>query len=445
MNSLRRRLSRVLLVLLGGMLIQWFLADRMIVQVGEREMETRLQHDADSLVSAMQAAAQNPFEFDTRLAGIIYASPYSGHYFVIQAGEKKLASPSFADAAPFDASILSSSRLQHFDGPAGQPLLVLAREVSLTTATGTSTLVLAVGEDLSELRRELAQFRLWFLGLSLLVVSLAMALQGRELRWALRPLNRVREAVLELYQGGHPPSDLQAPQEIQPLVDEIHRLLVHVEARLQQSRTAIGNLSHALKTPLTAIVRLLDDPRLQSHHEWRGAMLEQTDAIYQRIERELKRARLAGDQPTRDSVALYTEITALVQLLQRIHAAKQLVIDWYAPEQALVFDREDLLELIGTLADNACKWARQHVQIDVHVNGELLVCVADDGPGLSPEKLASLGVRGQREDESVPGHGLGLAIVRDIVELAGGELCFALSPRWGGLEVTARVPLARPI
>ena len=439
MNSLRRRLGRVLLVLLGGMVIQWFLADRTIVYAGEREMQTRLQHDADSLFSTLAVAEDGRLQFNPRSAGTIYTRVYSGHYFVMQVDGQRIQSPSFGDTPAFDPRAIESKSLDHVAGPQGQPLLVLTTHID----AGGKRVVLAVGEDLTELRGELLRFRLLFLALSLAVLAGAVALQGRELRWALRPLDEIRDAVPQLYSGGRPLVAAEVPIEVRPLVDEIIRLMGFVEQRLQQSRTAIGNLSHALKTPLTAIFRLLEDPRMNAQPDLRQLLQQQAEAIHQRIDRELKRARLAGDEPTRSAFEAWTELPAVAQLLQRIHRDKPLAIEWNAPQHALAIDREDLLELIGTLADNACKWADHRVTITILEGDGIDIVVADDGPGCSPESLASLGTRGEREDESMPGYGLGLAIARDIVEFAGGSLRFARSAALGGFEVTAHFPPAR--
>ncbi|MGE5088183.1 MAG: ATP-binding protein, partial [Candidatus Levyibacteriota bacterium] len=129
---------------------------------------------------------------------------------------------------------------------------------------------------------------------------------------------------------------------------------------------------------------------------------------------------------------------SLVKLLEQIHGDRPIAIEWTAPARPLPFDREDMLELIGNLADNACKWAAGRVTIDIRDDAGVTLVVADDGPGCPPEALAVLGTRGERIDESVPGYGLGLSIARDIVELAGGTLGFGRSATLGGLEVTAR-------
>ena len=439
MSSLRHRLNRVLLVLLGGSCLQWFVADRTIVDVVESEMESRLRHDADSLLASLELGADGQVHCDPRSPGTIYANANSGHYYVIDVDGRRIHSASFGTTRPFDPHPMATDSIDHVVGPASQPLLVLTTRASV----GGQPVVLALGEDLSPLRRDLAGFRLRFLLLSLVVLAGAVALQGRELRWALRTLGSVRDAVLQMQKHGTRIPVQDVPTEVLPLVDEINRLLAFVERRLKQSRTAIGNLSHAVKTPLAAVFRLLDDPRMAASPDLKRMIQEHADAIRMRIERELKRARLAGDTPTVATFDPHAELPTLVRLLAQIHGDKPVSIQWTAPEGSLPFDRQDLMELVGNLADNACKWAHAQVRIEIRERDGIDIIVSDDGPGCSAEDLESLGTRGQRADESVPGHGFGLAIARDIVEFAGGRLAFARSETLGGLEVTAHFPARR--
>ncbi|HJW12016.1 MAG TPA: ATP-binding protein [Albitalea sp.] len=436
MTSLRQRLRRVVIVLVVGLLSQWFIADWMIVHVDESEMATRLQHDADSLVSAIAVSAEGGVAVDFSRVGQIYTRQGSGHYFVLRSARAVLASPSFGDASPFAVPATASESVTRIDGPFGQPLLVLVRHLWL----GDAVVDMAVGEDLSALQAQLLQFRLLFLAASAIILAASAAIQRREIRRALRSVEQARDAILRLPKGVEPVAAADAPEEIRPLLEEIDRLMGFVERRLHESRTAIGNLSHAVKTPLAGLLRLAEDPLLEAHPELRHALHEQIEAIRLRIERELTRARIAGDRRSGPGFDAHAELPALVQMLTRIHRDKPLDIRWQAPERVLPFDREDLLEVLGNLADNACKWAASQVRIAIEELDGLRIVVADDGPGCAPELLDSLGARGLRADETRPGHGIGLAIVRDIADAAGGSLQFRRSASLGGLEVEVRLP-----
>ena len=439
MTSLRRRLYRVLLVLLGGLFLQWLVADRTISYAVESEMESRLRHDADALLACVEFGAAGEIRCDRQAPGTIYSTEYSGHYYVIAANGGRVRSASFGDAPTFALRTTEDDSLDYVAGPREQPLLLL----TLHTSVRGRPVTLAVAEDLSPMRRDLARFRLAFLLLSVVILTGATALQGRELRWALRPLDQVRDAVQEMHQHGTRIDAAAAPAEIRPLIDEVNRMLAVVSRRLEQSRTAIGNLSHAVKTPLTAVFRLLDDPRLNPYPDLRQQLQAQAQAIQTRIERELKRARLAGETATTANFDCASDLPALIGVLEQIHRDKHPDIDWVAPPGALPLDRQDVMELVGNLADNACKWARQRVHIEIRTEDGVHILVSDDGPGCSPGQIERLCTRGERIDESMPGYGLGLAIARDIVDFAGGQLSFSRSASLGGLEVTAAFPSSR--
>lgn len=125
MSSLRRRLNRVVVVLLGGLFVQWFVADRTVVGVVESEMESRLRHDADTLLATIALSETGDIDRDPRSPGTIYESAYSGHYFVIDVGGRRIHSASFADAPPFDPPRVATESIDHVVGPHDQPLLVL--------------------------------------------------------------------------------------------------------------------------------------------------------------------------------------------------------------------------------------------------------------------------------------------------------------------------------
>lgn len=270
------------------------------------------------------------------------------------------------------------------------------------------------------------------------ILGTAVVLQSLIISRALMPLVHVQRALQQIGRGEVSRIDVESPTEIRPLVDEVNRLLTLVNRRLTQSRTAIGNLAHALKTPLAMLFRAADDASLPA--AIRETLQEHTKTIHGRLERELKRARLAGGEAVGGRIDLGAELELMVRVLHSIYREKDLSIVIAAPEGTVPFDREDVLELVGNLADNACKWAKSAVSIDAkYQETENTICirVSDDGPGCSEEQYEHLKTRGLRLDESRAGHGLGLSICTEIVAFYGGELSFGRDKTLGGLEVTA--------
>jgi signal transduction histidine kinase len=252
----------------------------------------------------------------------------------------------------------------------------------------------------------------------------------------------VREDVRRVESGEASGLREDVPDEVRPLVREVNRLLMLLEQRLQRSRNAAGNLAHALKTPLTLLLHQVDGEALRDRPDARVALHQQAERIQDLMERELRRSRLAGAGAVGRQFHPRRDVPALLDALRRMHDRAGLRIEAAdLPDVAVPLDDEDMIELLGNLLDNACKWAASTVRLGVTVDGALRVRVEDDGPGLADADAGHLLERGTRLDETRAGHGLGLAIVRDIVALYGGQLALQRSADLGGLSVEARLPI----
>jgi two-component system sensor histidine kinase PhoQ len=204
----------------------------------------------------------------------------------------------------------------------------------------------------------------------------------------------------------------------------------------------LGNLAHSLKTPL-AVMRAA----VSNSGSTQRALETEIDRMSGIIEHQLKRAAASGGALLGQApVELAAVASELRVALLKVYARKDLAIEMLvAPASQFVGDRSDLTELLGNLLDNACKWCRNLVRLTVSVDGTLPVrkrlgvVVEDDGPGISSEDRARVGQRGVRTDESVPGHGIGLSMVQDTVEMYGGTLIIDASPL-GGARFSLRLP-----
>ena len=213
---------------------------------------------------------------------------------------------------------------------------------------------------------------------------------------------------------------------------------------MERARTQVGNLAHALKTPLSVMTneaRAIRDPGAQK-------LAEQAEIMRRQVNHYLDRARIAGQANVIGVVAeVDPTIGRLVRAMRRIHADRNLTIDWNGgPSARFKGEQQDLEEIVGNLVDNACKWARSRVSITAERKAtadaqSLTVVIEDDGPGLSDDQIQVATARGKRLDESKPGSGLGLSIVNDLVGMYKGTLALSRSPL-GGLRASVSLPAA---
>jgi signal transduction histidine kinase len=223
-------------------------------------------------------------------------------------------------------------------------------------------------------------------------------------------------------------------------VHEINRLLHDTQQQLHRSRTALGDLSHALKTPLAVLLNLTERDTLDSDPALREAIALQIEQMRQRISREMALARTAGTHHPETLFDVDTDLPLLLESLRRAHRGKMAIDSRVSLQGKIPWEREDVIELLGNLLDNACKWGREIVRLNLHrVNDQLFIQVDDDGPGIPQDKLKKVLERGERLDKSVIGHGLGLAIVGDKVAAYQGALEFAGNEE-DGLSVRILLP-----
>jgi len=438
LRSIQRRLGFGLIgVLLGAGLL---LAETTLwmFDVGlRRYLQDDLREQAEVLLASL-VRGQSGIQLDEpRLLGV-YQRPYSGHYFRIDFADQSWRSRSLWDHALTPSPTVG---LQDglADGPNGQLLLLyrgdyrrFGQDISINVAS-----------DYTPILHAYRRVQLFGCLLGLGVLVLVVMLQRLTVRRALKPLEEVRRQVEQLQQGLRHELDPGVPVELEPLVAQINHLLRQTESTLQRSRHAVGNLGHALKTPLAVLTSLAARAELAARPELQASLQEQLAQIEQRLARELGRARLAGEALPASHFDCAAELPGLFATLAMVYN-RGVTLDWQAPPGLrLPWDREDVLELLGNLLDNACKWAQTKVLLEIVGGGDgWLIRVDDDGPGMAAEFRGEVLNRGIRLDEQVAGHGLGLAIVRDILDAWHGSLTLQDSPL-GGLRVVIELPARR--
>ncbi|MGY2374043.1 sensor histidine kinase [Pseudomonas sp. SDO524_S393] len=435
MKSIQRRLSLGLvsvMVIVGVVLAQTSL---WLFEAGlQRYLEAGLRNDAENLLVAM-VRGPNGMQLDEQRLSPAYQRPFSGHYFRIDFTDTHWRSRSLWDQElpqlP-EAGIKGNLQL----GPEGQQLLVLRADYK---RFGRS-ISISVAQDYTPVRESFHLMRQIGLVLGLAALLLVLILQRVTVRRALRPLETARNQIAQLQQGQRSQLDTQVPQELEPLVAQINHLLAHTEDSLKRSRNALGNLGHALKTPLAVLLSAASSDALKDHPELSKLLRAQLEQVQQRLNRELNRARLAGETLPGALFDCEKELPGLLATLNMIHGEHLDLSHQVAPGLQLPWDREDLLELLGNLLDNACKWADAEVRVTVsETSNSYLLAVDDDGPGIPEAQRDQVFSRGTRLDEQIDGHGLGLGIVRDIVEVWGGVLQLQES-ELGGLKVLIELP-----
>lgn len=435
MRSIQRRLS---LGLAGALLLVGLILAQASLWVFDRGLRAYLEEDLrDEAQGLLAALVRGPagLQLDERRLDPSFQRQFSGHYFRIDFSEQSWRSRSL-----WDRELLKPDgpgmHAELGDGPQGQRLLVYRADYRRYG----QNLTISVAQDYAPILQGFRRMQWLGLGMGGAALLLILIAQRYTVRRALKPLEQVRQQIAQLQQGQRSELDAQVPEELEPLVAQINHLLAHTEETLKRSRNALGNLGHALKTPLAVLISLAGRDELAAYPALRATLHEQLEQIEQRLSRELGRARLAGEALPGARFDCAQELPGLFATLAMIHD-HGLNLEWKAPAGLIVQrDREDLLELLGNLLDNACKWADSRVQLElVEEGGMLRIHVDDDGPGIEPQRREDVLGRGTRLDEQVAGHGLGLGIVRDIVEAWGGSIALQDSPL-GGLRVLLELP-----
>jgi len=304
--------------------------------------------------------------------------------------------------------------------------------VNWPTRSGTKALTFNITTDLDSFRRQIGEFRttLWsWLGAMAILLLIS---QAAILHWGLSPLRKVGKELRRIESGTQARIDGRYPREISQLTDNINQLLQQEHAQKTRYRDALGDLAHSLKTPL-AVMRSALGSKKQGDP---GTFDEQITRMNNIVEYQLQRASTSGPVTVGKSVAVAPLVKRLIASLGKVYHDRQIKAHVIIEDRLFYQgDEGDLMEVLGNLLDNAFKWARQSVEIKASRTGERLnIHIRDDGPGMPDEMISALLQRGVRADQSIAGHGIGLSIVKNIIDTNQGELRITRLPQ-GGSEV----------
>ncbi|MDP1632807.1 MAG: sensor histidine kinase [Caulobacter sp.] len=340
------------------------------------------------------------------------------------------------------AEIAATPAVQVFYGAVGpleQPLRATAMQVQLPGRA--APVILMAAEDRSPVDREAGRFAALTAAALVLMGAGILAAVFIQVRVGLQPLFRLQGEVANVRKGKTERIAGDYPTELEPLATELNALVAYNQDVVERQRTHVGNLAHALKTPISV---MLTEAQLHPG-QLSDVVSRQTEAMRGHVEHHLRRARAAARSQTHGERSLVEPvIDELAVTLERIFQDKGVEIDWRCPED-LCFrgERQDLQEIAGNILENACIWCRGKVRATVTAVSDerLVITVEDDGPGLPADRRDEVLKRGARLDESAPGSGLGLAIVDELARAYGGSLDLSDSAM-GGLKVELGLPRA---
>jgi signal transduction histidine kinase len=424
-------------------------------QAVERAFDRRLGVYLRTLVADIASPEEAGEKFPQSLGEPLFELPLSGWYWQVtrvDPGKTEVrSSRSLWDGGlPHlrDQGIPGSadgSRAGYVGGPEDQRLRLVERNVDLGDE---GHYLVAIAGDAAEISDETRSFdRALVITFSILAAVLLLTTTF-QVRFGLAPLKRITDGLAAIRSGSAERLTGKFPEEIAPLARETNALIETNREIVERARTHVGNLAHALKTPLSVMVI---EATAHGTEPFGQKILEQADIMRDQVARHLERARLAAGLTVVGSVTQAAPVvTALARTMEKIHRDKNLTIDIHADETARFHgERPDLEEMVGNLVDNACKWASSRVAIEVvrerpdaaSERQVVRVIVDDDGRGLSPSEREQVAKRGRRLDETKPGSGLGLSIVLELAGLYGGGLTLGTAPL-GGLRAELVLPAA---
>ncbi|SDX17225.1 ATP-binding protein [Thiocapsa roseopersicina] len=443
--SLRARVVASAAAVLAVFILLTSLAlERAFRETAESSREERLLAQIFLLMAAAEADSDG-LVFPDALAEARFSLPGSGLYARVFDMSDRLVWESASamgipEPSPMDL-VPGQRRLELRRGGDGEGYLVEGFGVSWETGELPRHYVFLVAEDMAAFNEEVGRFRgslaVWLGAMALLMLTALVLI----LAWGLAPLRRVSTEVAAIESGNQAKILGTYPSEIRALTDNLNGLLAHEQARQRRLDNALGDLAHSLKTPLAVIRGAIGDAA--GGADVGELMKEQLARMDNIIAHQLQRARTGGllNTTLAPPVQIGRIADRLIASLGKVYRDKGVRATLEIPPETQLNGIEgDLLEMLGNLLDNAFKWCRKEVRIGAHRSkGLLVIAIEDDGPGIPPRDAERLLARGARADEAVPGHGIGLAVAREICEAYGGRLSVE-SSTLGGARICLNLP-----
>jgi signal transduction histidine kinase len=461
-RSLAARLLLIAVIsILGLVVMGWLAFAQFNAQMTRLLIDPEIESVADDLIGSAARGESGDLILREIPADQRYMQPLSGRYFQIAQIEGETARTVVISQSLFDVTISISPQqlapltapaapsqavfLNVENGPDREPLRVVARVASIPELEGRYLFLVGVAPR--EILAPAGNLAGWaFAAFVTFCAAMVAAASALQVRTGLQPLTELRSDIANVRRGQSERLTGAYPAELNPVAEELNALIDHNREVVERARRHVGNLAHALKTPIAVLKNAAAEGKSG------GALLKQSvEEMEGFVERQLRRARVAARAEARAgaTIAYRTPVKQNLEDLvfmmeQKYDAQKPIDISLEAEIDATFRgEREDLLEMAANLVDNACKYGKSQVVLRLECpsdrKGVLDIVVEDDGPGLSEADIARAMARGARLDEAAPGQGLGLSILKETVDLYAGELSFARS-ELGGLKARLRLP-----
>ena len=421
---------------IGLMAIAWLVHGLLLERMSKEFVESRLKDEVAFLEHHIRQAEG---KIDMLETGDYFKEVFH-HAFAIQSPTQTVISPQSWQPLliPLLQSDEQASIRVHNAQISNAPTDLLAYRRSFSVKDAPITVIVA--EDMGALQDSQAELHAWIAIVSILLIFLLVGIIWFGINLSMRPVVSLKAALKRLQSGEISRINAQTPEEFRPLVQQLNQLLDSLDQRLERSREALANLSHSVKTPIAAVRQVLEDTSRSLDNDLRHEMGSRLSDIDQQLEAEMRRSQFAGPQVGKSAYPV-KHARDLLWMLGRLYPEKSFELSTSLTEESRwPIEEHDLSEILGNLLDNAGKWSTSFVELFLaQGDGFARIAVSDDGQGVKADEMSSLGQRGLRLDEQTPGHGLGLAIVREIVNRYGGNVTFSTTSQ-GGLRVALEIP-----
>jgi two-component system sensor histidine kinase PhoQ len=444
-----KSLSVRLLLSAGLVLAAFFALASVVLEQGFREsaeqaLKEKLQVHVYSLLSAAELKNSGDLSMPAGLPEPRFATPGSGLYGFIHSTKKN---PIWRSPSAIGLNVTPPPELK-----AGNSAFLMAEHgryalhyaVIWKNVVGVEReYIFTVTEDAQFVSNQVERFRktlrVWLLALGLVLILIQLIL----LRWGIKPLRVIVKDLAAIEKGRKTHLDGDYATELEGLAGNLNAFINSERAHLERYRNALADLAHSLKTPLSILRGCADS--FSANKETVKEQILRMDEI---VEYQLQRAAAKGEHKTAGAVNLSAIVEKISASLGKVYIDKNITFEMAVPEQSLVYcDEGDLYEIAGNLMDNACKWCRNTVKVTVSLNQRkgrrnfaVLLEIEDDGPGIPAGKLAEILKRGVRADENIHGHGIGMAVVYELISLLGGLLEGKKSEALGGMKWSVYLP-----